>query len=99
MNKTESIKHARCIHMPAPQNTVIIFVSKRGKLHEAGFTIYNQDFTIAECETKKGAQWFCDVLEAALLKLITPTIVNKLKNEENKKQVIKDLYIKVNNLR
>ncbi len=95
----KSIRAARCIHMPAKPNTVVIFSSKHGETYKAGFTIGNQDFTVAERETKEEAQWYCDMLETAFKALITPPVVGKLLSEENKKMVIRNLPIKVKNLK
>lgn len=95
----KEIRAARCIHMPAPANTVVIFSSKHGETFKAGFTIGVQDFTIAERETKEEAQWYCDMLEKAFTNLITPPVVDKLQSDENKKMVMNNLPIKVKNLR
>lgn len=64
------IKAKRCKYMPAVANTVIIFSTKHGDVYQAGFTIGNQDFTVAERETKDEAQWHCDMLEIAFKALI-----------------------------
>ena len=93
------IKAARCKHMPAKDNTVVIFSSKRGNIYEAGFTIGVQDFTVAECETKATAAWYCDVLETAFNTLITPAWIDNLKSQENRQLVMDDLKIKVVNLK
>ncbi len=64
-------KAKRCKHMPAAPNTVVIFSTKHGQgSYQAGFTIGNQDFTVATRETKAEAQWTCDMLEVAFTKLI-----------------------------
>ena len=56
--------------MPTKDNTVVIFSSKRGKEFEAGFTIGNQDFTIAQRGTKEEVKFFCNMLEVAFKNLI-----------------------------
>ncbi len=98
MNKISKV-YPRCIHMPTEENTVVIFSSKHGKNYQAGFTIGNQDFTVAERENEEEAKWFCDVLEMAFNKLIEPKVLNQLKSPISKKKVLKELYIKVKNLR
>jgi len=92
-------KAARCKHMPAPENTVVIFTSKHGTMYHAGFTIGNQDFTVAERETKEEAQWHCDMLEIAFTTFISPPYLKSFKSEENKKMVMNDLTTRVKNLR
>lgn len=76
-------KAARCKHMPAPANTVIIFSTKHGDNYKAGFTIGNQDFTVAERETKAEASWHCDMLECAF-KALTEMPDIGLKSEKSK---------------
>lgn len=68
--KPKPIKALRCKYMPADANTIVIFSTKHGDTYKAGFTIGNQDFTVAERETKAEAVWYCDVLETAFNKLI-----------------------------
>ena len=70
MKKSTPIKAPRCIHIPTKENTVVIFSSKKGKSFEAGFTIGNQDFTVAERGTIEEAHFFCNMLEYAFKALI-----------------------------
>lgn len=66
-----ALKAKRCKHMPVPDNTVVIFSTKHGNgVYKSGFTIGNQDFVVAERETKAEASWYCDMLEVAFNKLI-----------------------------
>jgi len=76
------IKAIRCKHMPTQDNTVVIFSSKHGNVYQAGFTIGNQDFTVAERDTKEEAQWFCDVLETAFKTLINPKSFENFRDEK-----------------
>lgn len=99
MDKKQLLRHKRCVHMPTKENTVVIFSSKNGKEFESGFTIGNQDFTVAKRQTKAEAQWFCDMLEVAFRNLIEPSYIEKLKSEENKKQARKELLSKIINLK
>ncbi|MES2590884.1 MAG: hypothetical protein V4608_03280 [Bacteroidota bacterium] len=101
MGKEKNFVAPRCIHMPAADNTVIIFSSKKGETYyEAGFTIGNQDFTVAERGTKAEAQWYCAMLEMAFKDLITPKSLKKLKSEEPEKLMKNSCYpqISVTNL-
>ncbi len=88
------IRAARCKHMPTKDNTVVIFSSKHGNVYQAGFTIGNQDFTVAERETKKEAKWFCDMLEVAFKTLAKPKYIG-LRNEENIKMYEETAGVKI----
>ena len=95
MKKNKAIVAPRCIHMPTKENTVVIFSSKRGKVFEAGFTIGNQDFTVAEKGTKAEAKWFCDVLETAFKTLITPKGAENFQSEKARNLLMESLTPKI----
>jgi len=92
----KKLKHPRCIHMPGADNTVVIFSSKNGKTFDAGFTIASQDFVVANRDTKAEAEWYCNILEIAFQKLITPAALSKVKSEEGKKMIKDSLIPKIN---
>lgn len=74
MAKEKTFKAKRCKHMPAKDNTVVIFSTNHGKgIYKAGFTIGNQDFVVGERETKEEAQWMCNMLESAFKNLLKPS--------------------------
>jgi hypothetical protein len=92
MAKKKTFKALRCKHMPAPPNTVIIFSTKHGDgSYQAGFTIGNQDFTVAERETKAEASWYCDMLEHAFNALI------EMKDVGLRSPKAKELYKEMSN--
>lgn len=93
------IKAAQCKYMPTDKNTVVIHTTKRGEVYEVGFTIGNQHFTVQERETKKEAQWFCDMLETAFNTLIIPQYIHEFKSQKAKEKIIENLNIKVINKR
>lgn len=95
MKKKKAIRAPRCIHMPTKDNTVVIFSSKQGSKYQAGFTIGNQDFTVADRDTKEEAEWFCDMLETAFKTLTTPKGVEAFKSESAKKLLMDSLVPKI----
>ncbi len=97
MKNKKTIRAPQCKYMPTDKNTVVIHTTKLGKVYEAGFTIGNQHFHVGERETKKEAQWMCDMLETAFTNLITPEWIHKLKSQENRQLVIDNLEIKIIN--
>lgn len=92
----KKLTHPRCIHMPASDNTVVIFSSPKGKRFEAGFTIASQDFVVAERDTKEEAEWYCNILHTAFEKLVTPAALDKCKSLEAKKMILDSLIPKIN---
>ncbi len=96
MKKKKTFVAPRCIHMPTADNTVVIFSSKNGNTFDAGFTIGNQDFVVSNRDTKAEAEWYCNVLETAFQKLITPESLSKVKSEEAKKMIKQSLIPKIN---
>ncbi len=92
---TKTFKAPRCKHMPTPDNTIVIFSTKRGKIFEAGFTIGNQDFTMVEKGTQEEATFYCNMLEIAFTNLITPKSLEKCRSEEAKKLFMESLIPKI----
>lgn len=89
------MKAKRCKYMPTKDNTVVIFSSKRGKEFEAGFTIGNQDFTIAQRGTKEEVKFFCNMLEVAFNNLIKQDD-NNFKSDLGKKMYKEFKPLKIN---